>query len=106
MLAALTDSPRLDINTLDLDSPLLDIHATAAGAFFFDARNMQELSIVNADQAAMQDRWRSRLDGDITWNDAPSMAALWLGLPISTRSLTFDLIQGGWRVNGRPLPAF
>jgi len=106
MLAALKDSPRLDINTLDLNSPLLDIHASAEGAFFFDARNMQELSIVNADEAAMQARWRSRLDGDVTWNDAPSIAALWLGLPIGTRSLTFDLIQGGWRVNGRPLPAF
>ncbi|MGY4878741.1 DUF945 family protein [Vreelandella aquamarina] len=104
MLAALKDSPRLDINTLDLDSPLLDIHASAEGAFFFDARNMQALSIVHADETAMQDRWRSRLDGDITWNDAPSVAALWLGLPIGTRSLTFDLIQGSWRVNGRPLP--
>ena len=71
-----------------------------------DARDLQELSLVDADNKAMQARWRSRLDGDITWDDAPSVAALWLGLPIGTRSLTFDLIAGSWRVNGRPLPEF
>ncbi|WP_235936922.1 DUF945 family protein [Vreelandella azerica] len=106
LLNALQDSPRLDITTINLESPLLEINASAEGALFFDARDLEELSIVHADNEAMQARWRSRLDGDITWNDAPSVAALWLGLPIGTRSLTFDLIAGSWRVNGRPLPEF
>ena len=106
MLNALQDSPRLDITTINLASPLLDINASAEGSLFFDARDLQQLSFVHADNEVMQARWRSRLDGDITWNDAPSVAALWLGLPIGTRSLTFDLIAGSWRVNGRPLPEF
>lgn len=106
LLNALQDSPRLDITTINLESPLLEINASAEGALFFDARDLEELSLVHADNEAMQARWRSRLDGDITWNDAPSVAALWLGLPIGTRSLTFDLIAGSWRVNGRPLPEF
>lgn len=106
MLEALQDSPRLDITTINLQSPLLEINASASGALFFDARDLQELSLVDADNEAMQARWRSRLDGDITWEDAPSIAALWLGLPIGTRSLTFDLVAGNWRVNGRPLPEF
>lgn len=105
MLNVLQDSPRLDITAIDLASPLLEINADAEGAIIFDARDLEQLSLLAADSEAMQAQWRSRLDGDITWKDAPPVAALWFGLPLGTRSLTFDLVAGHWRINGRPLPS-
>ncbi|MDN6315750.1 MAG: YdgA family protein [Halomonas sp.] len=104
LLDVLSDSPRLDIRQIALESPLLGIPVKADGALFFDARKLDELSISRLDQPEMQARFLARLDGDITWHDAPTVAALWLGLPLSTRELTFDLIKGTWRVNGRALP--
>ena len=104
LLRVLADSPRLDISAIALESPLLGIPVEADGTLFFDARALDELSITALDQPAMQARFLDRLDGDITWHDAPTVAALWLGLPLSARELTFDLVQGTWRVNGRALP--
>jgi hypothetical protein len=106
LLQTLKESPRLDIDAIDMESPLLGIDIDANGALFFDPRGLDELSLIDASHEPMSSRWRSRIEGDITWHQAPPVAALWLGLPLSTRSLTFDLIQGRWRVNGRPLPDF
>jgi len=104
LLDVLADSPRLDISQIALESPLLGIPMEADGALFFDARALDELSITALDQPAMQARFLDRLDGDITWHEAPTVAALWLGLPLNARELTFDLVKGTWRVNGRALP--
>lgn len=106
LLQTLKESPRLDIHAIDMESPLLGIDIDANGALFFDSRRLDELSLIDASREPMPSRWRSHFEGDITWHNAPPVAALWLGLPLSTRSLTFDLIQGKWRVNGRPLPDF
>ncbi|MCL7931253.1 DUF945 family protein [Halomonas llamarensis] len=106
LLQTLKASPRLDIHAIDMESPLLGIDIDANGALFFDPRRLEALSLIDATHEPMPSHWRSRFEGDITWQNAPPVAALWLGLPLSTRSLTFDLIQGNWRVNGRPLPNF
>jgi hypothetical protein len=100
----LSDSPRLDVPTVAIDSPLLGIRLDADGALFFDARALDELSVVNLDEEEEQAKWRERIDGDFTWYDAPTVAALWLGLPLGTRELQFDVVRGVWRVNGRPMP--
>ncbi|MCS2608888.1 YdgA family protein [Halomonas dongshanensis] len=99
------DSPRLDVSTLTLDSPLLGIELAADGALFFDARRLEALDAAKLGDDAEQARWRRRLDGDFIWHDAPPVVALWLGLPLGTKELQFDIVQGQWRVNGRPLPA-
>ncbi|WNK21249.1 DUF945 family protein [Halomonas piscis] len=100
----LSEAPRLDIEEIALTSPLLDIAMEADGALFFDARKIDDLDLARLDEPEMQARFLRRLNGDITWRDAPAVAALWLGLPLGERELTFDLIRGDWRVNGRPLP--
>ncbi|GAA3898452.1 hypothetical protein GCM10022228_06380 [Halomonas cibimaris] len=100
----LRESPRLDISDIALTSPLLNIRVDADGALFFDARRLEALDPARLDEPAMQARFRRRLDGDITWHGAPAVAALWLGLGLEERELTFDLVRGRWRVNGRPLP--
>lgn len=100
----LSDSPRLDVMTVAIDSPLLGIRLDADGALFFDARQLDELSVVYLDDEKEQAKWLERIDGDFTWHDAPTVAALWLGLPLGTRELQFDVIRGVWRVNGRPMP--
>ncbi|MBS3667198.1 MULTISPECIES: DUF945 family protein [Halomonadaceae] len=100
----LSDSPRLDVTTVAIDSPLLGIRLDADGALFFDARQLDELSVVNLDKEKEQAKWLERIDGDFTWHDAPTVAALWLGLPLGTRELQFDVVRGVWRVNGRPMP--
>ncbi|MEA2120527.1 DUF945 family protein [Halovibrio sp. HP20-50] len=100
----LTDSPRLDVTTIALDSPLLGIRVNADGALFFDARDLDELSVTDLDKEKEQAKWLERLDGDFTWHDAPAVAALWLGLPLGTRELEFDVVRGVWRINGRPMP--
>lgn len=100
----LSDSPRLDVTTIAIDSPLLGIRLDADGALFFDARQLDELSVVNLDKPKEQAKWLERIDGDFTWRDAPAVAALWLGLPLGTRELQFDVVRGVWRVNGRPMP--
>ncbi|CEP36950.1 MULTISPECIES: DUF945 family protein [Halomonadaceae] len=100
----LSDSPRLDVMTVAIDSPLLGIRLDADGALFFDARQLDELSVVNLDNKKEQAKWLERIDGDFTWHDAPTVAALWLGLPLGTRELQFDVVRGVWRINGRPMP--
>ncbi|WP_346799067.1 DUF945 family protein [Halomonas sp. Bachu 37] len=104
LLQVLNDSPRLDVDTIALQSPLLGFNITADGALFFDARELDELSLQQLDDPAERQRWTRRVDGDFTWYDAPTMAALWLGLPLSTQELEFDVVQGRWRINGRPMP--
>lgn len=106
LLKTLKESPRLDIHAIDMESSLLGIDIDANGALFFDSRRLNKLGLIDASREPMLSRWRSSLEGDITWHNAPPVAALWLGLPLSTHSLTFDLVQGTWRVNGRPLPNF
>lgn len=104
LLDVLRDSPRLDVTTIALDSPLLGLTVEADGALFFDARELAELSIDKLNQPDEWARWVKRLDGDFIWHDAPTVAALWLGLPLGTRELQFDVVGGVWRVNGRPMP--
>lgn len=100
----LSDSPRLDVMTVAIDSPLLGIRLDADGALFFDARQLDELSVIYLSEQKERAKWLERIDGDFTWHDAPTVAALWLGLPLGTRELEFDVIRGVWRVNGRPMP--
>ena len=100
----LSDSPRLDVPPIAIDSPLLGIRLDADGALFFDARQLDELSVIRLDEKKEQAQWLDRVDGDFTWHDAPTVAALWLGLPLGTRELQFDVVRGVWRVNGRPMP--
>ncbi|HDZ47326.1 hypothetical protein LCGC14_0029420 [marine sediment metagenome] len=100
----LSDSPRLDVMTVDIDSPLLGIRLDADGALFFDARRLDELSVVSLGEEKERAKWFERIDGDFTWHEAPTVAALWLGLPLGTRELQFDVVRGVWRVNGRPMP--
>lgn len=100
----LSDSPRLDATTITVDSPLLGISLNADGALFFDNRRLDELQVTQLGEPEEQARWRERIDGDFTWHDAPTVAALWLGLPLGTRELAFDVVRGQWRVNGRPMP--
>ncbi|AIA76802.1 DUF945 family protein [Halomonas sp. XH26] len=100
----LSDSPRLDITTIAIESPLLGINVNADGALFFDARGLDELMMTRLDKPEERARWLDRVDGDFTWYDAPTVAALWLGLPLGTRELEFDVVRGELRVNGRPMP--
>lgn len=100
----LSDSPRLDVTEVAIDSPLLGIRLDADGALFFDPRQLEQLSVVNLGEKKERAKWLGHVDGDFTWHDAPTVAALWLGLPLGTRELQFDVIRGVWRVNGRPMP--
>lgn len=104
LLATLQDSPRLDLEHLILDSPMLGLAARVDGSLFFDGRQLEELSLVDLDQPAVKEQWRRRLDGDFTWYELPTVVALWLGLPLDTRTLEVDIGRGQVRVNGRPLP--
>ncbi len=104
LIATLQDSPRLDVSTIDLESPMLGLKARGHGALFFDARRLDELSLARLDEEAQQARWRARLDGDFIWREVPTVVALWLGLGLDTRELEIDVIRGRVRVNGRPLP--
>lgn len=104
LLQILSDSPRLDVTAIALESPLLGLNVDAEGALFFDARKLDELSVTELAKLNERGRWLDRIDGDFTWHDAPTVAALWLGLPLGTQELQFDVIRGEWRVNGRPMP--
>lgn len=104
LLATLQDSPRLDLQRLTLDSPMLGLSAQVDGSLFFDGRRLEELSLVELDRPAVKERWRQHLDGDFTWHELPTVVALWLGLPLDTRTLEIDIGRGQARVNGRPLP--
>ncbi|KAA0012668.1 DUF945 domain-containing protein [Billgrantia pellis] len=104
LLRILRDSPRLDLQRLELDSPMLGLSARVDGALFFDGRRLDELSVVELDDPDMRERWRRRIDGDFTWHELPTVVALWLGLPLDTRTLEVDIGRGQVRVNGRPLP--
>ena len=100
----LSDSPRLDVTTIAIESPLLGINVNADGALFFDASGLDELMMTGLDKPEERARWLGYIDGDFTWHDAPTVVALWLGLPLGTRELEFDVVRGELRVNGRPMP--
>ncbi|PMR73165.1 DUF945 family protein [Billgrantia endophytica] len=104
LLQILQDSPRLDLLRLELDSPMMGLSARMDGSLFFDGRRLDELSLVGLDEPAVLERWKRRLDGDFTWYDLPTIAALWLGLPLDTSTLEIDVGRGQVRVNSRPLP--
>ncbi|MCE8051636.1 DUF945 family protein [Halomonas daqingensis] len=104
LLAVLQDSPRLDLQRLELDSPMLGLSARVDGSLFFDGRRLEELSLLGLDEPTVKARWRRRLDGDFTWYELPTVVALWLGLPLDTRTLEIDIGRGQVRVNSRPLP--
>ncbi|MFY0991079.1 DUF945 family protein [Halomonas sp. C05BenzN] len=104
LIAMLQDSPRLDVTTVDLDSPMLRLAARGDGALFFDARRLDELSLLALEDEEQRGRWLARLDGDFTWYEVPTVVALWLGLPLDTRNLEIDVVRGEVRVNGRPMP--
>ena len=104
LLSLLEDSPRLDLSLLELDSPMLGLSAKVDGALFLDGRQPELLSLTELDDPAVQQRWRQRLDGDFVWHELPTVVALWLGLPLDTRTLQIDIGRGQVRVNGRPLP--
>lgn len=104
MIAMLQDSPRLDVEAVALESPMLGLSLRGDGALFLDARRLDQLSLLQLGEEAQQQRWLSRLDGDFTWYEVPKMVALWLGLPLDTRHLEIDVVRGQLRVNGRPLP--
>ena len=103
LLGMLEDSPRLDIHAVDLDSPMLGLDARGDGALFFDAGALEALNLAALDQPEEQARWRSRLYGDVTWDQVPPVVALWLGLPLGTEDLAIDVVRGRVRINGRPL---
>ncbi|WP_163560065.1 DUF945 family protein [Halomonas sp. NO4] len=103
LLGILQDSPRLDLFELALDSPMMNLAARVDGSLFFDGRRLEPLSLVALDDPAMQARWRRRLDGDFVWHDLPTVVALWLGLPLDTRTLQVDISRGQVWLNGRPL---
>ncbi|SFU42799.1 DUF945 family protein [Halomonas korlensis] len=104
LIDMLKDSPRLDVSAVALDSPMLGISVQGNGALFFDARNLDELSLRRLPDQNERQRWLSRVDGDFDWPGVPAVVALWLGLPLDTRDLEIDVIRGRVRVNGRPLP--
>ncbi|HSP59202.1 MAG TPA: DUF945 family protein [Halomonas sp.] len=104
LIDMLKDSPRLDATAVELDSPMLGISALGDGALFFDARDLDALSLLRLSDEDEQQRWMSRVDGDFDWPEVPAVVALWLGLPLDTRDLEIDVIGGRVRVNGRPLP--
>lgn len=104
LLGILVDSPRLDVVEVDLESPMLGLTVRGDGALFFDPRRLDELSPSRLDDEAERALWLNRLDGDFIWQEVPTVVALWLGLPLSTRDLEIDVIRGRVRVNGRPLP--
>ncbi|MGR2739598.1 DUF945 family protein [Billgrantia sp. Q4P2] len=104
LLAILRDSPRLDLRRLELDSPMLGLSAQVDGSLFFDGRQLEALSLVDFAEPEVKERWRRRLDGDFTWHELPTVVALWLGLPLDTRTLEIDIGRGQVRVNSRPLP--
>ncbi|WP_341853295.1 DUF945 family protein [Halomonas aestuarii] len=104
LMGLLRDSPRLDIHAIDLDSPMLGIDARGDGALFFDARRLEGLDLAALGDPEEQARWRSRLYGDVSWDQVPPVVALWLGLPLGTEDLAIDVVRGRVRINGRPLP--
>jgi len=104
LLSLLEDSPRLDLSLLELESPMLGLSARVDGALFLDGRQLELLSLTELDDPAVQQHWRQRLDGDFVWHELPTVVALWLGLPLDTRTLQIDIGRGQVRVNGRPLP--
>lgn len=104
LLSLLEDSPRLDLSLLELESPMLGLSARVDGALFLDGRQHEQLSLARLDDPTVQQSWRQRFDGDFVWHELPTVVALWLGLPLDTRTLQIDVGRGQVRVNGRPLP--
>lgn len=108
LLALLSDSPRLEVSSLRLDSGMLDMKVNIDGELTFDGEGVEGLSlydpaIVDGFEAFGFTELQRRLDGRFTWHGLPAMAAMSLGLPLSTRDLKVEIDAGEVTVNGEPL---
>ncbi|MCW4149557.1 YdgA family protein [Halomonas sp. 18H] len=106
MRQLMSDSPRLDLPAVALDSPMLGLTLDGEGALIFDGRDLAALEPELLYTEAEQNTWRERLDGDFLWQDLPAVVSLWLGLPLDTPDLQVDVVSGRVRLNGRPLESF
>lgn len=105
LLATLTDSPQLTVETVTLASPAFGIDARGSGELTFDGRDIDALSVTRLYRTGEFRAWRERLNGRFIWQGVPPLVNLQLGLPLHTRKYEIRIDRGDIRINGQSLPA-
>lgn len=103
MVNVLRDSPRLTLETLQVNSEAFGVDSRAFGELTLDGDDLTSLSATPVTSPAFWHGLQQRLYGHVTLVDAPALLALQLGLPPETPRLVFRVDAGQWRVNERAL---
>lgn len=102
--AMLADSPKLTLDTVDLNSAMLDMLVDIEGELVFDGDDVESLSLTDWEGHDVPADWRARLDGHITWRNVPTLLLFQLGLSPDIDDLEIDIDAGEISLNGRPVP--
>lgn len=103
LLALLSESPRLVLSELDLNSRMLGLATQGEGELTFDGAGITELSLEELASPSGAAELQQRLDGHLRAAPVPPTLAMMLGLSLDNRELEFELRAGEPYLNGEPL---
>lgn len=102
--AMLAGSPRLALDTLDVDSPLLGMQMNGSGELTLDGAGIENWNPGAMSDQATANALIERLEGHLILNGAPLLLSMYLGLPTTSDPLRVELADGVLDINGRRMP--
>lgn len=100
----LASSPRLSLDGLNADSPLLGMKMEGSGELRFDGDGLEARELQTLQPPELESELLQRLEGQLTLKGAPPLLSMYLGLPLTSDPLELSLADGVLEINGQSLP--
>ncbi|MGM8931629.1 DUF945 family protein [Salinicola halophyticus] len=104
MKKLLAGSPRLSLDRLTANSPMLGMKLRGQGELGIDGDGIESWNFDTMGDEAMGRELTRRLDGQLTLEGAPAILLMYLGLPMSSDPLQIKLADGVLEINGQQMP--
>ncbi|WP_298839593.1 DUF945 family protein [uncultured Salinicola sp.] len=102
--ALLAGSPRLSLESLSADSPMLGMKMRGEGELSVDGAGIEAWDPETMSDEALERGLLRRLQGSLTLEGAPAMLLMTLGLPLGSDPLQVELADGVLDVDGQRIP--
>ncbi|WP_110603006.1 DUF945 family protein [Salinicola lusitanus] len=102
--ALLAGSPRLSLESLNADSPMLGMKLRGEGELSIDGAGIEEWNPETMSDAALEREFVRRLQGSLTLEGAPAVLLMSLGLPLGSDPLQVELADGVLDIDGQRIP--
>ncbi|GHC30056.1 hypothetical protein GCM10010082_25080 [Kushneria pakistanensis] len=100
--AVLTDSPQLVVNSLQLESPMLDQQMHLDGELTLDGTDIEAARIERLRTSWGRAAFKRRLDGQFTLHNTPPLLALVAGQSPEQDTLDLSIRKGVFLINDEP----